>query len=677
MSFLSKVLFVFSVSLFSSVCTASGNSIEAVHALLDRVEEAYDQHAIDLLGQQYSEEGFLIIRHIPQGTFVFNRTETLETIGRRWQRIKTHRFVERDIQLTGDLAFLRLRIADRMVNQKFGTSEFFAAAVWRNGRWKMCFGMDAFLRPGVVVSGFIEGSAAQKAGVQAGDLIVSYDGQNIQTIEKLQALTGSTSNTDSVLFSVLRDNRPVPLQLSGGLPGVRCEQRILPEGHAVFFGEGQEHPIKELMQEELRGFMTGDVKRASAMIHPTHFLAMMPGPRQDTVLVSKEAVPDVYQDGLSTLREIYDLSTAQYLNMRVIESGDVAVASNRFAVEKRDPPGEKISYPSVLEVFVRQQDQWYLVAILPLRMELGAALQRPAAISLSREQTRDLQKNLKGERSGIGVEIEKHPEGIELRNVFEGGAAERAGLHRGEIILAVDEKPAQEISISQAAEMIRGQEGTAVILKIKSILGTVRTVRVIRSKFEVSHVIKRVLKDHIGYLKIKGFNRLTGNEVREALNVFAEQRISGILLDLRGCGGGLTTEITKTADYFLPKGRILWLQHYPKGKIDPIRSGDDAICALPMVVLIDSQTQAGELLAAALKTNERAIVLGEKSSGASMMRSLKENSDGTSQKIEVGQYYLDQNTPISGIGVKPDIELDLETMPESRIIRQAISILDK
>jgi carboxyl-terminal processing protease len=96
-----------------------------------------------------------------------------------------------------------------------------------------------------------------------------------------------------------------------------------------------------------------------------------------------------------------------------------------------------------------------------------------------------------------------------------------------------------------------------------------------------------------------------------------------------------------------------------------------------MVVLIDSQTQAGELLAAAFKTNQRAILLGEKGRGASSIRSLKENPDGTSQKIELGQYYQDPDTPISGVGVRPDIEIDMKTTLNAQVIRRAVAILKK
>jgi carboxyl-terminal processing protease len=284
---------------------------------------------------------------------------------------------------------------------------------------------------------------------------------------------------------------------------------------------------------------------------------------------------------------------------------------------------------------------------------------------------------LKGELSGIGVEIEKRPEGIELRRILEGGAAEKAGLQMGEVILAIDEKPVQEISISQAAEMLRGPEGSDVFLKVKSITGAVRTVRVIRSRFEYTSVTQRVLKEGVGYLKINGFNQLTAGEVQKAVTNFSDKQVSGIILDLRGCGGGLASEIMKTADLFLPPEKTLWIEKYKDGRTVRVQTKEAQLCALPMVVLIDSQTQAGELLAAAFKTNQRAILLGEKGRGASSIRSLKENPDGTSQKIELGQYYQDPDTPISGVGVRPDIEIDMKTTLNAQVIRRAVAILKK
>lgn len=675
---MSRTQRVFSLSLlFFFVFTGFGDPIQEVNQLLDRVEKAYEVHDAQALADQYSPEGLLVIMQRPQGVLVLNRQEALAGIPQVWGQIESHRFVSRDIMPLGDLALMRVQIADRCTDGRNQTTDFLMIAVQRESTWKMCFGMELFVRPVVMVTGFTGDSSAQKAGVQVGDIVTAYKGQEVETVEQLQAMTQSTQPAEKVTLSVLGGNQPGRFEVAGGVLGIQCEQRLLPQGNAVLIGEDQEHPIQNLMQEELSGFVTGDIQRACGMMHPTHFLAMIPRPGQGCLLVMKETVQTVYQDMISLFRQQVDLTTAKYSNRRIIEHGDLAVASNLFEADQRNPPGGKISYPSMLEVFIRQQNQWYLTAILPVRAELGAQLDKSQAVSLSRQQTRELQKNLKGEMSGIGAEIGIHPEGIEIRRVFEDSGAEKAGLQMGEVILAVDEKPMQGISTTQAAEMLRGPEGSDVFLKVKSITGTVRTVRVIRIKFGYSNVTHRVLADQTGYMKITGFNEKTVAEVQKAILDFSEKRVSGLILDLRGCGGGLASEIIRTADLFLPPEKVLWIEKYQDGRTVRVQSREAQLCDLPMVVLIDSQTQAGELLAAAFKTNQRAILLGEKGSGASSIRSLKQNPDGSSQKIEMGQYYQDPDTPISGVGVKPDMEIDLKTTQNAQVIRRAIRILGK
>jgi carboxyl-terminal processing protease len=665
------------VVLFFFVFAGFGDPIQEVNQLLDRVEKAYDAHDALALADQYNPDGFLVIVQRPQGALVLNRQQALTGIPQVWGQIASHRFVRRDIFPMGDLALMRVLIADRYTDGRNQTSEFLNVAVHREGVWKMCFGVEMFVRPVVLVTGFAGDSSAQKAGVQVGDIVTTYQEQEIQTVEQLQAMIQSTQPGDKVTLSVLRGDQPNRFEAAGGMLGIQCEQRLLPNDNAVLIGEDQKHPIFALMQEELSGFVTGDVQRACGMMHPTHFLAMIPRPGQGCLLVTKETVPTVYQEMIPLFRQQCDLTTAKYLNMQVIEHGDLAIASNRFEADRRDPPGGKVSYPSQLEVFIRQQNQWYLTAILPVRAESGAQPGKSPAVSLSKQQTQELQQNLKGELSGIGIEIETHPEGIEIRKVFESSGAEKAGLQIGEVILSIDEKPVQGLTIAQAAEMMRGQEGSDVFLKVKSILGAVRTVRVIRVKFDYSNVTHRVIADQTGYLKISGFNENTVAEVQQAIRDFSQKQVSGVILDLRGCGGGLAGEIVKTADVFLPPQKALWIEKYKDGKIVRVQSREAPLCDLPMVVLIDSQTQAGELLAAAFKINQRAILLGEKGSGACSIRTLKQNPDGSSQKIELGNYYLDTETPISGVGVKPDIEIDLKMTTNAQVIHRAINILRK
>jgi ketosteroid isomerase-like protein len=343
--------------MFVLVFSAFGDPIQEVNQLLDRVEKAYETHDAQLLADQYNPDGFLVIVQRPQEVMVFNRQEALTLIPQAWVQIESHRFVGRDIAPLGDLALMRVQIADRFTDGRNLTTEYLMIAVQREGIWKMCFGVELFVRPVVLVTGFIQDSSAQKAGVQAGDLVTAYGGQEIESVEQLQGMTSSTQPTAKVTLSVLRSNQPLRLEVAGGVLGIQCEQRLLPKDNAALIGEEQKHPIFALMQEELSGFVTGDVPRACGMMHPTHFLAMLPRPGQDSLLVTKETVQTVYQEMISLFRQQCDLTTAKYLNMQVIEHGDAAVASNWFEADRRNPPGEKASYPSMLGVFIRQQNQ--------------------------------------------------------------------------------------------------------------------------------------------------------------------------------------------------------------------------------------------------------------------------------------------------------------------------------
>ncbi len=295
---------------------------------------------------------------------------------------------------------------------------------------------------------------------------------------------------------------------------------------------------------------------------------------------------------------------------------------------------------------------------------------------LTAEQTADREQSIRGSLSGIGAKLGEQNGWIVIEKTLPDGPAQRAEIADGSRIVAINDVKTNGLGVADAVKLIVGPEGTKVTLKIRPPRGRLQTIELVREKIVIGRPRHRMIDDQIGLIQLTVFNQETPAGVREAVSALQQEGAKGLILDLRGSPGGLLPAVANVADLFLPRGRPMWIFEDAEGNRQVKKSTIRQQFALPMVVLVDGETHAGELLAAALQRNERAVLVGRKTPGASISRELLKSDDGSSQLVVRGTFLQTPSKPISGVGVQPDVEVADGQTPDD-VLQTAIAELRK
>lgn len=264
-------------------------------------------------------------------------------------------------------------------------------------------------------------------------------------------------------------------------------------------------------------------------------------------------------------------------------------------------------------------------------------------------------------QADIGVVLAKrYAYGYVLTSLAD-GPGEAAGLRAGDLIERIDGTPTTELSLAEIESLLRGPDGsTASLVVIRSRSPQPVTLSVKRRMPETPSSSAKILEGGVGYLKIAALEKGAAEQVAARLRMLSSGSVSGIVLDLRGSAGWNYDEAMKTADLFLPAGKTLGsLRERGQVSREFASTDDPADTATPLVVLANAATTgAAEVLAVALKENDRAQVLGEKTAGLAAVQKDLELEDGsllilTSQLLYTPQGEPIQNENVRKAGVQP------------------------
>ncbi len=284
------------------------------------------------------------------------------------------------------------------------------------------------------------------------------------------------------------------------------------------------------------------------------------------------------------------------------------------------------------------------------------ALDDPHSMVLMGENFDMFMSQTSGEYGGIGILLGLDGEGaLRILKVFPKSAAEEAGLLEGDVILSVDSLQAQDATLEEISDAIRGEAGTVVKLRILRD-GEEKEWDVTRSQIAVPTVEERMLTDDIGYLHIYMFAQTTGKEFQEKLANLKSQGAQKLVIDLRMNPGGVVDTVTEVADELLTGGTIVSY----RSKRGVLHSYDikGVEKPLPMVVLIDGNSASGaEILAGAVQDKKEGTVIGETSYGKGTIQSVSMLSDSEALKLSIAEYLTAAGRKIDKVGIKPDIEV--------------------
>lgn len=265
----------------------------------------------------------------------------------------------------------------------------------------------------------------------------------------------------------------------------------------------------------------------------------------------------------------------------------------------------------------------------------------PHSAYIGAEEMKGVQESFDGEFSGIGVEFNVLRDTVIVVNTIAGGPAERVGVRANDRIVRIDTLDAVGMSRTDVPKYLRGKTGTKVGIDVvrHGTPGRLHFV-IVRDKIPLNTVDASYLAgDGIGYIKVNRFGRTTMDEFTEAYRKLG--RPEGLILDLRGNGGGLLEQAIGMAGFFLPRGAVIVSTEgraVPASSFRAQTNGEDLKGRL--VVLIDeSSASASEIVAGAVQDWDRGVVVGRPSFGKGLVQRQIGLSDGSAVRITVARYH--------------------------------------
>jgi carboxyl-terminal processing protease len=278
----------------------------------------------------------------------------------------------------------------------------------------------------------------------------------------------------------------------------------------------------------------------------------------------------------------------------------------------------------------------------------------------SADQLARFNEEIAGRFSGVGLSVSGVDAGLRAIEVFKRSPAERAGIEVGETIVAVDGRSIAGLGTDAATALIKGPEGTEVVLGVRGPKGgRPRRVPVTRAEIAVPVVdskLETVRGRKLGYVHLAAFSEGAHGPLRQAVRRLQRRGAEGLVLDLRGNGGGLLEEAVLTASVFLPEGEtVVSTRSRTQGDAAYEAEGGN-LPRQPTVVLIDRGTaSAAEILAAALHDDAGAKIVGTRSFGKGVFQQEVDLSNGGALKLTVGEYFTPKGRNLAGKGIGPDI----------------------
>lgn len=287
-----------------------------------------------------------------------------------------------------------------------------------------------------------------------------------------------------------------------------------------------------------------------------------------------------------------------------------------------------------------------------------ASLNDPYSRYMSRSEYLEQNNSINSKITGIGVNIASVAGKVHIVNVMEGTPAQFANLLPKDIIIAIDGKEVNGLSLSEVANLVKGPENSFVNITIMRNNDKL-TKRVMRKEIKIKTVKSSVLDKNIGYIQITSFiGSTTPNEFLEALE--KTKNTQGLILDLRGNTGGLLPNAVFIANLFIPKGNIVSIVGRNGYKYDINAQDTEFGVKKPTIVLVDGNSaSASEILSGALKDYNKAKLLGTKTYGKGMVQKIIPMPNETGLNLTFAKYLTPNGTDINKKGITPDIKVNL------------------
>lgn len=292
-----------------------------------------------------------------------------------------------------------------------------------------------------------------------------------------------------------------------------------------------------------------------------------------------------------------------------------------------------------------------------------SSLEDPYSSYMTKDEFESLMEQTSGSFGGIGVVVTPGEDNlITVVSPIEDTPGERAGIKSGDKIIKVNGTEFLAEDMDEAIKVMKGEPNTNVVLTImrtkKDKENQIFDLEITREIIRLETVKASIIDDNIGYIKISSFDDLTYTDFKAELDRLGRNNIEGLIIDLRNNPGGLLSRTVQIADELLGKGDIVYTQ--TKDGTRFYEKSDKQMVDYPLAILINGgSASASEILSGAIKDHERGVLIGTTTFGKGVVQRLHDLPDGSGIKLTISEYFTPNGINIHGIGIEPDIEVEL------------------
>jgi carboxyl-terminal processing protease len=295
----------------------------------------------------------------------------------------------------------------------------------------------------------------------------------------------------------------------------------------------------------------------------------------------------------------------------------------------------------------------------------------PYSSYLTADQVKDFQNAKTSNKVGIGAEFSQVSSYLYVVSVVKGSPAEKAGLKAGDVIEYIGTKATRDISLYDARQLLTGDAGTEVSVRVLRSGVKPQTIKVLRGKYATPQAESRVEAGKIGVIKVYSLEDGEANDIKTQVQNLTKQRVQKIILDLRGVAVGTLPEAVGVANLFIKDGDLAKVIGRENKLVKTYTAEPSkAIYDGKLVALIDLGTAgAAEVVASAILERKRGEVVGEKSFGAGTEQQLFPLRGGDGMLLTTTKWASASGNPFlseerAGSGVKPSVEVKRPETPE-------------
>ena len=292
-----------------------------------------------------------------------------------------------------------------------------------------------------------------------------------------------------------------------------------------------------------------------------------------------------------------------------------------------------------------------------------SALEDPYSEYYTAEELQDLMEQTEGVYYGIGtyISLDETTSLPKVSGVIAGTPAEAAQLRDNDLIYEVDGVATYGLSLNETVAMIKGEEGTEVVLTIyREGESDYLKIPVTRAKVESPTVVFEMLDETTAYIEIVEFDDVTLDQFTEAMAMAKGSEMEGLIIDLRSNPGGNLDTVVEIARMMLPEGLVVYTEDKNGERVEYTCDGKRQL-EVPLVVLIDmNSASASEILAGAVQDYGIGTLVGTTTFGKGIVQQVLPFNDGSAMKLTISSYYTPKGRNIHGVGIEPDVVCEFD-----------------